>query len=105
VEVPGFSNQGHHRRFSAQKRFEVAILRWLDTKLRRRAEGCNLGASQFEFFNLFKEIRVPLIGAWITAFNIVDAKLVQFLCDAELVLQRKRNIFRLTTIPECGVVK
>jgi len=35
----------------------------------------------------------------------VDPKLIQFLCDAKLVLESERNIFRLTTIPERGVVK
>ena len=74
MEVPGFSDQRHHRRFGAQKRFEVTILRWFDTELCRRAECCNLGASQFKFFNLFEEIRVALVGAWVSAFNIVDAK-------------------------------
>ena len=90
---------------AAEQHFEISILGRFDADLSRRAEGSHLGFFQFELFDLLEKIRIARIGARVTPFDIVDAKIVELLRDAQLVFQRERNIFGLAAVSQSRIVK
>jgi len=89
MQVPSLANQSHHRGIGFEQHSKVEILRWLDADLHGGAKGRHLGVLELEFFDALEKIGVALVGAGITAFDVIDAELVQFRRDAQLVLERK----------------
>ena len=71
----------------------------VSTNLSRRAKGCHFGFLELEFFDLLEKIGVARIRARVTAFDIVDPQIVEFLRDPQLVLERERDIFGLAAVP------
>ena len=105
MQVPSLANQSHHRGIGFEQHSKIEILRWLDADLHGRAEGRHLGVLELEFFDALEKIGVAVVGAGITAFDVIDAEFVQFRGDAQLVLERKRNIFGLAAVSQGRVVK
>ena len=62
-----------------EQNFEIDVLRRLGAEFSRRAEGCDLGVLELEFFHLLEKIGVARIGARIAAFDVVDAQIVELL--------------------------
>src|SRR5262245_59584095 len=52
----------------------------------------------------FKEFNVLRVGTRPATFDEGNAKIIQFLCDADLVIARKRKAFRLCPIAESSIV-
>src|SRR6185437_10803577 len=59
---------------------------------------------QVEFLDLAKKRRVAVVGARPSALDIVDAEIVEALGNLELVLDRERDVLRLTPVAQRGVV-
>ena len=52
---------------------------------------------------LAEEFRVERISAGIAAFDIIDAQIVEHLCDGALVVEREVDAGRLRAVPQRGV--
>ena len=84
---------------------QIDVLGRLGADLPGRAEGRHLGILELEFFDPLEKIGVARVGAGIAAFDVIDAELVQFRGDAQLVLEGKRNILGLAAVSQCRVVE
>src|SRR5579883_3486229 len=69
-----------------------------------RAEGRDLRMPQAQLLDLAEERGIALVRAGPAALDVVDAEIVEALGDFELVLDRERNVLRLTSVAQRGVV-
>src|SRR3989337_1390426 len=104
MQIPSFADQGDDRCVGAQEDFEAHILRCFRTGFAGGAEGRDFGVLEIEFLYLFEKVRIAAIRSGIAAFDVVYSQFFELLRNAELVLQGKRDILRLTPIPQCRVV-
>ena len=56
-------------------------------------------------FHLFKKIDIPGVRTGPTAFNEMETQLVQFMGDADFILNSEGHIFRLGSVSQGCVVK
>ena len=105
VQVPGLAHNRRHRRTGAQNQLQVAILRRFQVGAAGRAESGDFGVAQLEFLHLGEKGRVALVGPRPSAFDVVEAELVEPGRDRELVIDGERNVLGLASVAQRGVVE
>jgi hypothetical protein len=69
------------------------------------SEGDDRGMRKGNRFDLLEKLEVLRVGTRPSPFDVVDAQLIQLFSNAEFVLNGERNIFRLGTVAESGIVE
>ena len=89
---------------AANQRLHAAILFYRVAGEAGGAEGGELGVFEMQFgFGAGEEVFVLGVGAGPTAFDIVDAQLVEFLGDEEFVVDGEGDGFALGAVAEGGI--
>ncbi len=103
VQVPRLTENRRHRSAGFHQRPHVAILRHAVLGETGRAKRRQPGVFQMQIARALEELLVFRVRSRPAAFDVIDAQLVQFLCDDQLVVHRKGNRFPLRPIAQRGV--
>ena len=95
MHVPAFAKDGDHRGFRLQQMFQVGIVVRLVFRRASTAKGHQAGLLEGGRLHLGEKFHVFGIGPRPAAFDVVDAVVVQLVGDANFVLHRKGDFFRL----------
>lgn len=89
MEVPALAEDGNHRSICSQKGFDILIVLDLDLGPSSRGESHYFGILQRNIFYGFKELDIFGIRSRPSAFDVVDAQLVEKPGDLEFILKGK----------------
>src|SRR5581483_10219247 len=104
VEVPRLTDERDRRSLGFDQRLEAQVLRRFGRRLACHAERRDLGVAELEPFDSLEELRVARVRSRKAAFDVVDADLVELRGDAQLVFQRKGDVFRLAAVAQRRIV-
>lgn len=69
------------------------------------AEGGDFGVFEGFLFGEVEEFDVFGVGAWPSAFDVMDAEVIEFACDADFVEGAEVDAFALGSVAQGGVVE
>ncbi|MPN54246.1 hypothetical protein SDC9_201916 [bioreactor metagenome] len=104
MQIPGLPEYGYARGICLQQGYDVCILFDGDILSLRAAESDQLRIFELKVLRLLKKLHILRVGARISGFDIAYAESVQRLHDEELIGYRKRDSFRLRSVPK-GCIK
>ena len=104
VQGPRLAKDGADRRLRIEQRFDVGIIFGSAFDAAGGTEGGDQCILPLHIAGTLEEFNILWIRTGPAAFDEGDAKFIQFLRDADLVIARKREAFRLGSVAEGGVV-
>ena len=105
VKEPTFSEDGDDGGFCLEEESDLGIGGGVDVGSAGGAEGGEFGGAPVEFSGLGKEVSILVVGAWPTAFDVVEAVGGEAFSEAKFIGQGEVDTFALGTIAQGGVVK
>src|SRR5579872_1499787 len=103
VKVPGFAEDGDGGRTGFDERAHVAIFLHRVFGEAGRTERGEAGVLELELTGAGEEVLVFGIGPGPSTLNVVDAQLIQFLRNDELVIHGEGDGFALRAVSESGI--
>ena len=103
VQVPGLAEDRHHRRAGFHQRAHVAVFLNRILGEPRGTESGETGVIEFEIGRAREEFFVLGIRSGPAALDVIDAQLIQFLGNGQLVLHRKGDGLALRSVAEGSV--
>ena len=104
VERPGLADDGDDGRLRIEEHFDLGIVLDLHFAATGHAKGGDLGVFPGALGGFLKEGRVFRVRTGPAAFDVVDAKAVEFLGDADLVERAEGDAGALRAVAQGGVV-
>ncbi len=98
MQKPGLAHDGNHWRVGLKQKLHLLITLDRYTFPPGRSKSCQARVFEVFAFGLFEEFNVFGIGAWPTAFDVMNAEMIEFFRNAELVDNRKIYAFPLAAI-------
>ena len=105
VQEPAFSEDGDDGGFRLEEEADLGIGGGVDVGSAGGAEGGEFGGAPVEFSGLGKEVSILVVGAWPTAFDVVESVGGEAFGEAKFIGEGEVNAFALGTIAQGGVVK
>ncbi len=105
VKEPAFSEDGDDGGFCFEEEADLGIGGGVDVGSAGGAEGGEFGGAPVEFAGLGKEVSILVVGAWPTAFDVVETVGGEAFGEAKFIGEGEVNAFALSTIAQGGVVK
>jgi hypothetical protein len=84
---------------------DLGIVVGVDVRSAGGSEGGEFAGAPVEFSGLGKEIPILVVGAWPTAFDVVESVGSEAFGEAKFIGEGEVDAFALGTIAEGGVVK
>ena len=104
VQVPALAEDGHDPGPAVDERLQLLVRVGRDTGPAGAAERRQPGVFESRRFRQLEETQVLGVRAGPSAFNVVDADVVQAQGDLELFLGAEGDVLALGAVPECRVV-
>ena len=104
VQRRSLADDGAGRGAGEQQGLQVLVVFGAAARAAGHTEGGELGVLPGAVAPALEELEVLGVGAWPAAFDVRDAKAVQPVGDAELVLERVGNALTLRAVAQSGVV-
>ena len=104
VVVPGLCDERDRRRLGVEQQTQPCIVLCADARVPRAAERAHPRSLQPFLAHGDEELRVLRVRTRPAALDVVDAELVQFPCDRELVVEGQRDTGALGAVAQRGVV-
>lgn len=105
MQEPAFAKDGNDGSFRLEEEADLGIGGGVDVGSAGGAEGGEFGGAPVEFSGLGKEVSILVVGAWPTAFDVVESVGGEAFGEAKFIGQGEVNAFALSTIAQGGVVK
>ena len=105
VKEPAFAEDGDDGGFCLEEEADLGIGGGVDVGSAGGAEGGEFGGAPVEFSGLGKEVSILVVGAWPTAFDVVETVGGEAFGEAKFIGKGEVNAFALGTIAQGGVVK
>ena len=105
VQEPAFAEDGDDGGFCFEEEADLGIGGGVDVGSAGGAEGGEFGGAPVEFSGLGKEVSILVVGAWPTAFDVVEAVGGEAFGEAKFIGEGEVDAFALGTIAQGGVVK
>ena len=105
VQEPAFAEDGDDGGFRLEKEADLGIGGGVDVGSAGGTEGGEFGGAPVEFSGLGKEVSILVVGAWPTAFDVVEAVGGEAFGEAKFIGEGEVNAFALSTIAQGGVVE
>ena len=105
VQEPAFAEDGDDGGFRFEEEADLGIGGGVDVGSAGGAEGGEFGGAPVEFSGLGKEVSILVVGAWPTAFDVVESVGGEAFGEAKFIGEGEVDAFALSTIAQGGVVK
>ena len=105
VQEPAFAEDGDDGGFCFEEEADLGIGGGVDVGSAGGAEGGEFGGAPVEFSGLGKEVSILVVGAWPTAFDVVESVGSEAFGEAKFIGEGEVDAFALGTIAQGGVVK
>ena len=105
MKIPAFSKNGDNRGPGRQKSLDIGIIASSETWFSGGTKSSKLCMLEINLLSQLEKLHIPGIGPRPSAFNIVNAKVIQSLGDHDFFFSRKIDVFPLCSVSQGGVVK
>lgn len=105
VKEPAFAEDGDDGGFRLEEEADLGIVGGVDVGSAGGAEGGEFGGAPVKFSGLDKEVSILVVGAWPTAFDVVESVGGEAFGEAKFIGEGEVDAFALGTIAQGGVVK
>jgi len=105
VKEPAFTEDGDDGGFCFEEEADLGIGGGVDVGSTGGTEGGEFGGAPVEFAGLGKEVSILVVGAWPTAFDVVEAVGGEAFGEAKFIGEGEVDAFALGTIAQGGVVE
>lgn len=104
MHIPGFSKESHYLGLGFQQSLQNGIVLHRFLWITGTTEGGDFCLGKVGTLGLLKKIDISWIRSRPAALYIMHSQFVQFVGDADFILDSEGDTFRLGPVPESGVV-
>ena len=85
LHIPAFAEDGDYGGIGIKEELELGVIVCGGIGAASGAKGSEFGVLEWDEFCFLEELDVLWVGTWPTAFDVVDAEIIEVFCDTEFI--------------------